>query len=419
MISFFFLSKQKNNIFSILIFCFYFTLLTTKNAYSLFAVLIVLFSFSSIHKFRYSFLNKNEKSVLILFFLFSAVSIFVTILHGSYIRSFEVPIKFAFGVLVIACMLLTPPKPAAFLGGLATGAIGGLLVAWMKMLETGEFKAFGYTGAIQFGNLALTMSILLIVALCWLSVNKAEYRRFWIFILSFGMVCGLAGSYYSGTRGGWVAIPLFILLFMIAYIRRSNMVVSIASISVVLVVMIGAVYQSPLIMERIKQAHQDITEYQLNGAASSSSLGARFAIWEASWTMLEKQPLLGVGEIQFRNGLDQKEHAGLLGEVPAGLANTHNTFLEVWVWYGGIALLLLVAAMVSASWYFLTCIRHTDAMLRGYALAGLCLVGGYFVYGQTQIMLIRNNTLLFFLVTLSCLLSLMRQRKEFLKASFL
>lgn len=305
-----------------------------------------------------------------------------------------------------------PPKPAAFLGGLAAGAIGGLLVAWMKMLETGEFKAFGYTGAIQFGNLALTISVFLIVAVCWLVFNKIPYRRFWIFILSLGAVCGLAGSYYSGTRGGWVAIPLFIFLFMLAYVRRSHIVVSIASIFVVLGVMVGGVYQSPLIMERIKQAHRDIKEYRLNGAASSSSLGARFAIWGASWTMLEKQPLLGVGEVQFRNGLDQQEQVGLLGEVPAGLANTHNTFLEVWVWYGGIALLLLVAAMASASWYFLTYIRHADAMLRGYALAGLCLVGGYFVYGQTQIMLIRNNTLLFFLVTLSCLLSLMKQRKE-------
>ncbi|OSZ35385.1 hypothetical protein BVZ28_07280 [Alcaligenes faecalis] len=407
-----FLSKQKNNIFSILVFCFYFTLLATKDAYSFFAILIVLFSLFSIRGFRCCFLSGKEKSILILFLLFSIMSIVATIVHGSYIRSFEVPVKFAFGVLVMACMLRYPPKPAAFLGGLATGAIGGLVVAWLKMMETGEFKAFGYTGAIQFGNLALTISVLLIVAVCWLSVNKVSHRRFWLSFLSFGAVCGLAGSYYSGTRGGWVAIPLFVLLFILAYVRRSNMMISIASIFFFSGLVVGGVYQSPLIMERIKQAHQDITEYQVNGAASSSSLGARFAIWGATWTMLEKQPLLGVGEIQFRNGLDQQEQAGLLGEVPAGLANTHNTFLEVWVWYGGIALLLLVAAMASASWYFLTYIRHTDAMLRGYALAGLCLVGGYFVYSQTQIMLIRNNTLLFFLVTLSCLLSLMKQRKE-------
>src|SRR5690606_1188240 len=92
--------------------------------------------------------------------------------------------------------------------------------------------------------------------------------------------------------------------------------------------------------------------------------------------------------------------------------NTHNTFLEVWVWYGGLALLSLLLAMLSAARYFLSFIRHSDSVLRSYALGGLCLIGGYVIYGQTQIMLIRNNTLLFFLLSLAVLVALVHQRRR-------
>lgn len=112
-----FLLNQKNNIFSLIIFLFYFTLLTTKDAYSFFAILVVLFSLLFVRKFRYSFLDKKEKYVLVLFLLFSIVSIVATIVHGSYVRSFEVPVKFVFGVVVMACMLRCPPNLLHFWAG--------------------------------------------------------------------------------------------------------------------------------------------------------------------------------------------------------------------------------------------------------------------------------------------------------------
>ncbi len=120
---------------------------------------------------------------------------------------------------------------------------------------------------------------------------------------------------------------------------------------------------------------------------------------------------------QLPHSFSQEQHsaksqAGLIGAVPAGLANTHNTFLEVWVWYGGLALLSLLLAMLSAARYFLSFIRHSDSVLRSYALGGLCLIGGYVIYGQTQIMLIRNNTLLFFLLSLAVLVALVHQRRR-------
>lgn len=231
-------------------------------------------------------------------------------------------------------------------------------------------------------------------------------------LLAVGMLCGLLGSYYSGTRGGWVAIPLFVLLFLLAYLRRSNAMACVIVLAVLGTAAGVLAYQSPLVKTRVAQVYTDLSEYQANGASSYSSLGARFAIWEAAWDAIDDSPLLGIGEVQFRQTLKEKREAGLIGAVPAGLANTHNTFLEVWMLYGGLALLSLLLMMFSAAWYFLSYIRHADSVLRSYALGGLCLIGGYIIYGQTQIMLIRNNTLLFFLMSLAVLMALMHQRRR-------
>ena len=406
------LAGPGNRLTSVLVFLFYATLLSTKDMYSYVIGALALFALWKAPGLPAVSLSKQEKSVLGWMLLFAGISIAVTLWHGAYGRSFEVPVKFVFGVLLTLCLVKFPPKSLALWSGLVVGAVSGLLVASWKMWQVGEFKAFGFTGAIQFGNLALSMAVLLMVALCWLMANQSAHRRLWFGLLALGAVCGLLGSYYSGTRGGWVAIPLFLALFLLAYVRRSNFLV--CGIALVLLVSVSGflAYQSPLIKTRVQEVYTDLSEYQAHGSSSSSSLGARFAIWGATWEILKDQPVLGIGEVQFRHALKEKKQAGLIGAVPAGLANTHNTFLEVWVWYGGLALLSLLLAMLSAAWYFLSFVRHTDSVLRSYALGGLCLIGGYVIYGQTQIMLIRNNTLLFFLVSLAVLMALIHQRRR-------
>ncbi|MGF7466739.1 O-antigen ligase family protein [Alcaligenes phenolicus] len=406
------LTSPGNRLTSALVFLFYATLLSTKDMYSYVIGALTLFSLWKLPSLSGVSLDKQEKSIMMWMLLFAGISIGATFWHGAYGRSFEVPVKFGFGVLLALCLIKFPPKSAALWSGLMVGAASGLAVASWKMWQAGELKAFGFTGAIQFGNLALSMAVLLMVALCWLMANQNAHRRLWFVLLALGAVCGLLGSYYSGTRGGWVAIPLFVAFFLLAYVRRSNLLV--CGIALALLVSVSGLltYQSSLIQTRVQEVYTDLSEYQEHGSSSSSSLGARFAIWAATWEILKDQPVLGVGEVQFRQALKAKSQAGLIGAVPAGLANTHNTFLEVWVWYGGLALLSLLLAMLSAARYFLSFIRHSDSVLRSYALGGLCLIGGYVIYGQTQIMLIRNNTLLFFLLSLAVLVALVHQRRR-------
>lgn len=402
-------SREGHRVTSVLVFLFLASLLSTKSGYSYVLGVLSLYSLWQLKGPHISF-KRSEVWVIVWMGLFVLVGGIAAAWHGDPADAYEVPAKFALGIVLIQCCMKQPPQPAALWSGLVVGAISGLVLAYWKMVQSGEFKAYGYTGAIQFGNLALTMGVILIIGLCWALCQRCAHRRLWIVALAAGATCGVLGSYFSGTRGGWVAIPVFLMLFLVAFLRRGNLMSCLLVFAAIVASGAAVTLYSPLVQERIQEVSQDLAEYQNEGAASSGSLGARFAIWHTSLELLKEKPILGWGEVHFRKELRERAEAGLLGRVPASLANTHNTFLEVWVRYGGLALLALTGMIVSSAWHFLRYLRHPDTIVRSYALAGVCLILGYVVYSQSQVMLIRNNTLMFFLLMLAVLMGLLSQR---------
>src|SRR3546814_16380551 len=83
------------------------------------------------------------------------------------------------------------------------------------------------------------------------------------------------------------------------------------------------------------------------------------------------------------------------------MANTHNTYLEIWVFQGVIGVVLLIALLVTALTYFIRRLRSQDPGVQVAAVCGASLIVAYSVFSLSQVMLSRNNTLLFFLISLS------------------
>lgn len=120
-------------------------------------------------------------------------------------------------------------------------------------------------------------------------------------------------------------------------------------------------------------------------AATDDSAAARPVLWELSINMAEDHPWLGVGYNQFmrlspeysssipRDILERQNAADVIGKY-----EPHNDFLDVWVTWGFLALLLYMALIVTVALNFVYVYRNAaDPVIRGLGMGGLAALVAY------------------------------------------
>ncbi len=94
------------------------------------------------------------------------------------------------------------------------------------------------------------------------------------------------------------------------------------------------------------------------------------------------------------------------------LANTHNQFIEIWLHQGSLGLIAFLALLIASFWYFCRRLRSPSPTVRVLACCGAALPSAFAAYGLTQVILGRNNGVMFFLVSLAVLWAAMRQAER-------
>ena len=173
-----------------------------------------------------------------------------------------------------------------------------------------------------------------------------------------------------------------------------------------MILLLGAVSQAPSIKARIELAQSDVIEFQKGNAATS--IGARLALWRAESQLIAQRPFIGWSKSEHTLALKNMVVQGKLDQRSSQLANSHNTFLELWIYTGIFGLLGVLFLFGVAGYGFLTKIRSSNPYTKFAAVSGLNLVLSYMIFSQTQIMLGRNNTLVFFLLMLCLFWGMMR-----------
>jgi hypothetical protein len=120
-------------------------------------------------------------------------------------------------------------------------------------------------------------------------------------------------------------------------------------------------------------------------AATDDSAAARPVLWELSINMAEDHPWLGVGYNQFmrlspeyssaipHDILERQNAADVIGKY-----EPHNDFLNVWVSWGFLALLLYVALITTVGLNFIHVYRNAaDPVIRGLGMGGLAALIAY------------------------------------------
>lgn len=286
--------------------------------------------------------------------------------------------------LIAAAMVpaatLLRPQLAWWWGGLALGGVGcGLWALWQAGV-TGASRANGHgeVNAILFGNLALLTGLLCLAGLGW--AWQQNCRRRWLVALLLGAVGGLLASALSGTRGGWLALPLATLVFYRAYLRSWPARWRWLTIGAVVVLLVGF-YLAPQsgVQQRVGMAMEETVDYL--AGEPNGSVGTRLEMYRGALLLISHSPWMGLGHGGYRDAMGELVEQG---RVVPGLDrywHAHNDLLDAWVRRGLPGLLAVLALYLLPLWVFTPRLVATDPGTRSLAVAGLLLPVTFIDFG--------------------------------------
>ena len=371
--------------------------LVVHSGYSGGAALLFLGGLYSVFRQPKLELSRDDLLMLGVLVAFGVVQIFDLLLHESGSRYLDKPLRFILATLIFALVRKYPPQLSWLWAGLAAGGMLTALWAGYQKLFLHAERALGHTHVIQFGNIAMLTGLFCLAGLGWAYAHPQ--RRWWIPILLLGTLGGVLGSLFSGSRGGWVGLPLVLLVLYRAYSGFFSRSLKLA-LPVLLVVGAVGVYNVPQlgVQERVHAAFNDIRLYQEGDV--DTSLGARFEMWRAATLLIKQKPLLGWGEVNYEGALADLARQGQAHEIVTQFGHPHNEVLNALAKRGLLGLAALLAVYLVPLRLFARGLRSPDMTQRSLATAGTLLAVAYIDFGLSQAFFSHNSGVMIYAVWL-------------------
>lgn len=384
--------------------------LVVPSGYSLGAVMLLLGSTALLFLPKGPALERRDWWIVAVLVAIAVVWIAEAWWDGQGTRGMDKPIRFLLAVPVLMLVLAYPPRASALWAGLAVGGIltGGWSI-WQKMALDVD-RATGYTYVIQYGNISMLTGILCLAGMGW--AFRQPHRGRWLLLLTLGCVGGVLGSLLSGTRGGWVGLPV---VFWVLY-KGYGEVLSTKwkGLALLAVFVLGSLaYAIPQtgVQYRVERAVLDVTSYAAQ-AGQTTSIGARFEMWKGAVHMFLERPLQGWGHNGYIARQDELVEEGLVHPHVSNFGHAHNEFLDAAAKRGIIGLLAVLALYLVPMRLFARQLKAPDLELRSFAVAGVLLPVAYFDFGLSQVFLAHNSGVMVYAFLLPVIWALFRHAEQ-------
>ncbi|WP_050454373.1 O-antigen ligase family protein [Candidatus Burkholderia verschuerenii] len=299
-------------------------------------------------------------------------------------REFDGLSRFAIALPIFLLLVNVPIRYLKAVGwGCAIGAIGAGVWAVDSAIHmtVTELNRLGndFTNPIPYGNTALLLGFLSVMTIRWDTYPNALLRRLGIALKVLGFVAGIYASYLSGTRGGWLAIPLFLVLCSLnfGWVRQAR---HWATALVIVVLAMTALLASPIGRERVEATQSDLVRLSHGGGAPDSSIGARLQLWRASIRLFESHPLMGVGKGHLKPELQMLADAG---EVSPLVVNqrAHSEFFSTIAEQGTAGVVCLLLLYFGPMVYFIRYRKSPHRDVSTAAYCGIAVSGSVIIFG--------------------------------------
>lgn len=326
-------------------------------------------------------LQRDDRWLMLALCTYTAVVMAGALWHAQSLSSVDRPLRFWLAVPVLLWVMAYPPRLAAVWTGLVAGAVGAAgLALWQ--LDQGAVRVNGYLHPIQFGNLSLLLGIFCLAGLGW--AWQRSHRWAWLALLGLGAAGGILASLLSGSRGGWVGLPLVFWVLYRAYGRRAS-VKALALALVVIVAAAAAAYSLPQtgVKQRIAEAVSDVSLY-VSGERVTTSVGWRFEMWQGAAHLALEKPLTGWGEAGYQAGMKRLADTGVVHPGTQQFDHAHNQFLDTLAKQGVLGLAALLVLLLLPLRLFAGYLSDPDLTVRALATAGALLCVAHVDFSLTQ-----------------------------------
>ena len=276
-------------------------------------------------------------------------------------------------------------------------AITGFLMA----KDTWGRSGIGTLDLIHFGDFEMMLGILSLFSIDWFGRDKALLR----ILKVAGFIAGLAASFASGSRGGWLAIPVFIAIFI--YFRTSRISPRMIVSTVIAVMLTFTLLYSlnTTFHQRVKELAADVATF--NQGNRDTSTGIRWQLYKAALDVFSRHPIFGVGPEGFALEMQPMMEAGKITADAAelGRGEVHNDILSKATGMGVFGLIAILAVYFVPFRLFWRAAKSASAQVRRSGILGLTFVSGFFVFGLTAETLNITMATAFYSFTVAVLLA--------------
>ncbi|UCZ56940.1 O-antigen ligase family protein [Desulfurispirillum indicum] len=395
----------------VIVFLFFSTQLLVPYGYGL-PLLLALASIVTIRKWMVQdqFYSRDDIILFAAFMLFFVVHLFFDFFHDAHT---DRTIRYLLAGMVMLFLIRYPFNIRYLWAGVALGGIVAGGWAFVDVFYLGAARASGHTNAIHFGNGALVIAYTCAAGIIW--VSGQQNKRWWYFLLGAGAVMGLLASLLSGSRGGWITLPLAILAFFRFYSGAFSLrqIIVIPFLAAALFAFTYS-YEPAGVKSRIDSAVSDVREYFRNDN-SSTSIGYRLEMWRAGLLAFQEKPLLGWGREDYATFEGALIEDGLVNPRIDRFRQLHNQYVEELAKHGIVGLVSLLIFFLTPLLLFSRKANSPDLHIKALACAGTLSMIAYIEFNLTMSLLSRARAVMVFVFLIIFLWSALSAREKYLE----
>lgn len=282
--------------------------------------------------------------------------------------------------------------------GFPLAAIVGCLM--LRHIDQGRF-GIATLDLIHFGDFELIMGVLSVLSINWTGRDTPLVRSLKVL----GFLAGMYASIVSGSRGGWIALPVFLMVYI--YFRHGKISIKAIVVAPLMLMMAGfiAYTSSQSIHHRVDGVTSELAAFRRGNP--DSSVGIRLQLFKAAAVIFIQNPIFGAGPEGFALEMEPMKKAGKITPLAAelGKGEVHNELLSKAAGLGIFGLFAMLSVYLVPLRIFHHSMRSASVQVRQAGMMGLVFVGGFMVFGLTAETLNLTMATAFYGLTVAVLLA--------------